>query len=293
MDEIIETYKKTIDDTLKDIYRILEHDLEYDIKIDKSEIPLQFKKVLDLSCENIVKKWSLGKKYVRTLFVKQAFPDYPKDILKLSLSIDVIINLLDDLLDEEIKEKDKALYIIELIRAFSIYSHHKFEENLQEAVSSYFNKIISIAVSENIYKELIEKEDKPENILAYSEKVYNCRSLDMDIFIEVPLLTLYGNLKKESTDKILKIGRVFRSLNLIKKDIIDIDHDRRNKIGTAMVLLFDKGSYYKDTVRKLSDIYMKKAELISVEPQLEKIRNNFYEMIKNEKKGIEEYLNRL
>ena len=99
MDEIIEVYKETIDETLDDIHRIL----EYDIGIDNFEIFAQFEKILETSCKNITEKWSLGKKYVRTLFAKQAFSNYPSNILKLSLSIDVIVNLLDDILDEEIE----------------------------------------------------------------------------------------------------------------------------------------------------------------------------------------------
>jgi len=289
MDEIIEVYTKTIDETLDDIHRIL----EYDIGIDNFEIFAQFKKILETSCKNITEKWSLGKKYVRTLFAKQAFSNYPSNILKLSLSIDVIVNLLDDILDEEINKQDKILYVVELVRALAVYNCQKYEKNIQDSVANYFNKIIAIAVAENFYRNLIEKEDNTEKILDYSTKVYDCRSLDIDIFIEIPLLNLYDNLEKENIKNIIKIGRIFRALNLIKKDIGDIEHDRKNDIWTAVMLLQNKGNSFKDYIKDLLEIYSKKIETIIIDTQLKEIRDNFYEMIKNEEQNIENMLNKL
>ena len=288
MDKIIEVYKGTVNETLADIYRIL----KYDIEIGDSEIYAQFKKILNLSCENIIERWSLGKKYVRTLFAREAFPNYPDDILRLSLSIDVIVNLLDDVLDEEINKQDKILYIVELVRALALYNYQRFEKDIQNSVGNYFNKIISIAVAENFYRNLIEKEENPEKILDYSIKVYDCRSLDIDIFVEMPLLKLYAGLEKGAINKIIQIGRTFRALNLIKKDIVDIEHDRKNDIGTVVILLHDKGDSFKDYIKGLLETYSKKFDTIIVDNQLKEIRDNFYEMIKNEKQNIENMLNK-
>ena len=77
------------------------------------------KEILNLSSENVTKKWLSGKKYIRTDFVKKAFSKfYPYKQIDISILIDAMINILDDILDEELNLKEKALYVIEFLRIF-------------------------------------------------------------------------------------------------------------------------------------------------------------------------------
>ena len=46
----------------------------------------------------------------------------------MSLIIDTIINILDDILDENMETEEKAMYIVEFIRIFSLYNNIHFKK---------------------------------------------------------------------------------------------------------------------------------------------------------------------
>ena len=90
MKEVISIYKKSVDTNLKDIISILKK-----LDIRNPEVFLSCKKILNLSADNIINKWLSGRKYSRTVFVKQAFGKfYPKKYIEISISIDAMINIL-------------------------------------------------------------------------------------------------------------------------------------------------------------------------------------------------------
>src|SRR3989338_7771725 len=274
MEKIIKLYKETIRENIEDLEKILRND----IKVNNPAVNEQLIKLLNISCENLTSKWASGRKYVRTLYVKKAFSNYPENILKLSISIDAIINLLDDVLDEQMNKQTKTLYLVELIRIFSIYNYQKFNEKISNAIGNYFNKIISIAILEEIYKSLIKSESDFEKIIQYSVQIYDCRSLDIDIYTELPMIELDYN--KNDYDNILKISRIFRAVNLIKKDIGDIRHDKENETETVMTIFYDGGKI-ENEVKKILKIYKDLADEILLNEEIKEI-NNFYRMINEE-----------
>lgn len=226
---------------------------------------------------------------MRTFFVKKAFPEYPEDIIKISVSLDAIINLLDDILDEKMGKNLKSLYIVELIRIISIYNYQNLEKKYSETVGNYFNKIISIAILEDFYKDFIKKENDSKKILDLSIQIYNCRSLDMDIFTEIPLIRLYNKIDDDLL-KVIKVSRIFRALNLIKKDIKDAQHDKDNEVETVITLLYDSDDF-NNVVNKLIAHYKNTSDKIeSDKKDLSTIISNFKEMIKNETSEIQNLL---
>ena len=118
MKEVIRIYKKSVDKNLKDIRSILK-------KLDMND-PAVFaacKEALKASSTNVAKKWLSGRKYSRTVFVKQAFGKfYPKKYIEISISIDAMINILDDLIDEDVDNKEKTLFMFEFLRVYSLYN---------------------------------------------------------------------------------------------------------------------------------------------------------------------------
>lgn len=286
--KIQEIYQKTIKNNLKDIILILKK-----CNIKHSTINSSYRKILTSSCENLTDKWLSQRKYLRTLFVKEAFSEfYPKKYIEFSLSIDVIVNILDDLLDEKINDREKTLYIIEFLRIFSLYNRNQPKKSIQIAVMHYFNKLITLAIAENYYKNLIKKETKMEKIIKYSTESYNIRSLDIDIFNEIAFIDCKISYKKNEIIK--KIGKIFRAVNIIKKDIKDIEYDIKNNIETTITVMIKKKecnfrkfifvllNYYTNKANKANKIKLTK----SAEKNFTEPINNFYNMIKKDKEEI-------
>ena len=276
MEKIKKLYEETVNENIADLEKILKED----IGVNNPEIMKQITSLLNTSSQNLTAKWLSGRKYARTFFVKKAFPNYPSDIEKISISVDAIINLLDDILDEKMDRECKALYLVELIRILSIYNYQNFEKNIQNAIGNYFNKIISIAILEEVYKNLIKNNTAFNIISNLSIQIYDCRSLDMDIYVEIPFLKLYN--QNNEKNKIVKIARIFRALNLIKKDIDDIQHDKENNTETVITLISDKTNF-NDFIINFIEHYKSEAKKInSNNSDFKIIIKNFNDMIENE-----------
>jgi hypothetical protein len=203
----------------------------------------------------ILGKWKKREKYIRTEFVATAFDsDYPREVLGISVAIDAMINILDDLLDEDVAKKAKTLYILEYLRIFSLYSKTKPNPFIQECMFNYFNKLIMLAVFEGNVLKKVKEEKQTSKIIRYASKLLMIRAYDIDIFVEVVLDSL--DIKKDRED-ILDIARAFRAINILKKDVIDIPYDLSHRQETLMTYLSQrKGFEYSDFMKKLLDNFI-------------------------------------
>ena len=293
MQKIIKTYKEGLDKSLNEVNQLLEKK-----GMDDSGIKNYCDEILSLSCENIAKKWLAGRKYLRTLFVREAFASfYPEKNIKISIYTDTIVNILDDLLDEEINSEEKKLYILELLRVFSLYNYEHPSKEVQTYLGNYLNKLISLAIVEDHYKNLIDGEDEIKKIVSYSIKVLDCRSMDIDIFNEMAILYNYNNYNSIEEEKIKKIGRMFRAVNIMKKDIEDLDYDKETGQESMVSKIKDRGKidFYK-YVLAVSDYYLNEADKIRTmklaDAAYEVPVNNFYNMIGRDKNKIIELVKR-
>lgn len=285
MEEIKKVYRESVKENLLELDKILN-----DIEIDNPKIRETVAEVLNKANEKILSKWDSGEKYVRTLFVKMAFPSYPKELLKISICIDATINILDDLLDEKLDSNVKALYIVELIRNLATHNAQNLKIEMREKISEYFNKIILIAIAEDIYRNLVKQQTDITKIKEYAIQIYDCRSLDMDIYVELPLLKIRKKNKDEDLYKVIKIARIFRALNLIKKDLKDIRHDLEQDNETIVTISKQK-KYLHILIPSLADHYLDLVSNISSRrDELGEIIINFKEMAYDEKNKIEEIL---
>jgi hypothetical protein len=279
-------YRESLNENLIEINQLLKEK-----KVSDQIITDRCKEVLSLSCENIVKKWKVGRKYLRTLFVKEAFAGfYPQRIIKTSIYIDAIINILDDLLDEKMNEKEKKFYVLEFLRVFSVYNYEYPQREIQACLGNYFNKLISLAVVEDYYEDLIENEKEINKIAGYSIEVLNCRSMDIDIFNELVILSsnCYSHKEKE---KIKELGRMFRAVNIMKKDIADIEYDRKTEQESVISKMAErKDCDFCKYVLFISNYYLSKAEKIKLKESTNKSYavpvSNFYNMIQRDKDKI-------
>jgi len=285
MKEIISIYKKSVDKNLKDISSILE---KLDIK--NPEVILSCKKILNLSADNVINKWLSGRKYSRTVFVKQAFGKfYPKKYLEISMSIDAMINILDDLIDEKVDDKEKTLFILEFLRVYSLYNSENPKGKIQIALGHDFNKLISIAISEGIYQKMIAKEKNIEKIIEYSVQIFGCRGTDINIFNEIALTDVKNN---NAAKKIKEIGRIFRAVNIFKKDIKDINYDKKMGMETIITIMSSRKDYnFLEYAEKLLDQFLEKAKRIKYSARSLNIRyktpiDNYYRMVGRDRAKI-------
>lgn len=248
-----------------------------------------FNKILQTSKNELVEKWRSGKKYLRTLTAIKAFPDYSLDSLYLSISIDAIINILDDLLDENLEKRAKNFYIVEIIRTLANYHYQKSNEALRRCIGNYFNKCIMIALLEKHFYDLLRNKNGDDYLLKYPTYIYDIRSLDIDVFIEIPLLDSNTIQFKED---IIKVARTYRALELIKKDILDVEHDIDNGIDTIFTILWNHKNDLLTSVSNLTELYLKRARNITCSGH-SKIIDNFILMSQNEAKDIKEHIKKI
>lgn len=283
MNEIISIYNDSVNNNLK----MIENIIRSDIGLGDPHLMELFKETLQTSKNELVKKWRTGKKYLRTLAAVKAFPDYPVDSLKISISIDAIINILDDLLDEKLEKRAKNYYIVEIIRTLANYHYQNNDEIIRLCIGNYFNKCMTIAILEKHFYDLVRNENREDELLKYLTYVYDIRSLDIDVFIEIPLLE--SNIFHVKGD-VLKAARSYRALELIKKDFLDVEHDGDSGIDTLFTILWDREGALLASVSSLTDQYLERIRNITGSEDSNEIVKNFVVMSEVEAVEIGKYV---
>jgi hypothetical protein len=242
-------YFETVNESIDLLIDILEH-----ININNSTYKEELSDVLNASAQNIISKWKNHKKTLRTKVIYDIIPNYPEHLLKKSLLLDATVNILDDIYDETLTKEQTSIYIIELLRILSLFNQEDKFTSYSNEVSNYFNKLLCIATLEKIYKEKIEKSPTFDDVVKYSIECYNSKSMDIDIFIELPLLEM--GVDSDRIGELVSLINVYRALYIIFKDISDLEHDKKNDIKTPIVIISETFSEEKsDYIRSLVDHY--------------------------------------
>jgi hypothetical protein len=249
-----------------------------------------FSKVLQSSKNDLIEKWTSGKKYLRTLSVMKAFPEYPMNSLSISISLDAMINIFDDLFDENLEKDIKNFYLVEIFRMLANYHYQEFNENLKYYVGNYFNKIIMIALLEKHFYDLMMNDKEERHLLTNAAYVYDIRSLDIDIFVEIPLLAANTI---QSKDEILKVARIFRALELLKKDFLDVEYDLANGQETLFTMFWNRKIDLRNLISKLTDLYLERAKNIVCKECSKVTVDKFISMSESEAKRVKEYIENL
>lgn len=254
--KLILIYQKSVEENLRYISKILK-----DREIFSKGFISKYNSLLKDSAEAITDKWETGDKFLRTFFVLEAFSSfYPLSYLKMSLMQDAMVNILDDLLDEILTKKEKVLYILEYLRAYSIFMSSIKDSTLFTPVSGYFNKLITLAIAEGVYLNKIRMGKNEDKMMKFAIELLDLRSLDIDVFIEIALV---GSRLVEAGNLINEIGRNFRALNILKKDIKDITHDVLSNQETAVTIFNSMGrSLFKKYIFRILDHYEERKRMI-------------------------------
>jgi len=283
--DLIEIYKKEIDKNVSEIALYLTESGIYEEKV--MEI---YRKSLQLSSNNIASKWVSGGKYLRTEFALEAFGRcYPKSLVEFSLKVDAMINILDDLFDESLSKEEKGIYILEYLRVFSLFCLSKSNRKFNREIGRYFNKLITLALAEGFLLEKIKNTPNPGEVVEISEVLLKLRGYDIDIFVEI---ALSGSKDLKQSFGIKKTFRFFRAMNILKKDILDIKHDKKFKQETVVTYLLERDGFdFSNYIEKLTNsITVKAGEVLRVSDKSQKqpifVRENILAMIRRDKNTI-------
>jgi len=226
-----------------------------------------YRTVLMNSSDLIKRKWKSKRKYLRTAFVKQALGNsYPEKILKISLSVDSIINILDDLFDEKLDTVTKSLLIIEIGKLLGFLNRQEaFDKEIAKVFGGYLHKIVFMGITEKILKETLKGADG-KKFFEIAVPMYSVRSMDIDFFVQI------------ADEKLLRDARIFRVLNLIKKDVDDIHHDIESGNETPITMLYRKD---KKLLKKFIEKFLKRYSRY-----IHSMNSGFKRMCENETKNI-------
>ena len=250
---LIERYSTTLHKTQHQVTQIL-----CQMNIEKSIDSSTFNTMVTDATQKLIEKWKNQAKTLRTAMVYQVIPNYPDALLEPSLLLDAMINLLDDLYDEILSKDDLTHYVIEVLRILALFTPQKLTTHQQEHVTTYFTKILSIALLESIYIHKIHLASNSAEKIEYVIECYEIKSRDLDIFLELPLLEF--DIRPKILEKIVSFGHIYRALSIIIKDINDLDHDLKHHIKTPMVLLSqDTEKCFREQIDAVLNQYLQKS----------------------------------
>lgn len=282
--ELRQLYLSTIDNNLRIIGEIVG-----EVQISDSIPVEQFKNMLDRSSQSLVDKWKSGRKSLRTEIAVKVLPKYPSAVLKTSLMIDAIINLLDDNLDELMTKEERVLNIVELVRATAIFNQQPASNEIKQRISGYFNKVLCIGISEILYGGKIKASGDFSQQLQYLIQCYDCKSLVTDIFFELPLLELYGNDKR--IKDIVSLARIHRAVHQIKKDYRDLEWDIKNHTETPIIILSKKEGSVGQYMDAMMEHYEKESRKFEPAHFSEGFRTTIERLMESISEEVDEYRN--
>ncbi len=286
---IIKKYEKSVSTNLSDIKKIL------GVRTQKFNNISDYRNLLITSSKSMVIKWKSNKKYLRTEFVLRAFVElYPVKLIEQSIMVDAMINILDDLLDSNLDKQDKMLYILEYLRVFSIYNFSLPSLRVQKVMGNYFDKLITLAVAEFNYQEEIVNENIFDKKIQLSTELLLMRAMDIDVFVQIPLTK--ENLDIE-TNTISAASKVFRAGNILKKDLLDIDIDKKQGQATLITYIYDKHTRdmkgYIHGILGLLESRMDSIIKRGINRRSKTIRDNFRNMFIEQKDEIDKIITKL
>lgn len=259
---------------MKDV--ILQAEKYWNLDVESSTVGKYFVDLPDM--------WRRGKKSCRSAVTVPLFEIIQGDRIPIELentliSFDVKIGTFDELLDRNNLDSSTKgnLIMSNLISDLNLLKlAGEKNEELVEAVKKYIVNIMQIPIAENVnYGNFLEAESEDKE-LKFAELSYNQRARDIEIFYD--LLDIY--LEKLDYDRETTKEQVlaYRKLELLEKDLSDLESDIRNDEKKIPVALKEK---YDDS------------EVIS--RKINKLRERLYNSVdwKNNNKDVELYFKRL
>lgn len=227
-------------------------------------------------------KFSSGRKSFRTGYAQDAFGKYyPREAYPYSWVIDIYTAAMDDLYDDSnAPDLERKLNVLGSNK--SVIAMLSWPEILRNEAILHLQKMLIIGLGEAENTMKLKTVSEESEAIDIAKKCYFIRAIDMDFAVRIP--SIYLNLSSEEIESIENSGRCFRAVNLCKKDINDVDHDRKHETETPITIFLDKefeidelkSSLLNDSLGVLEEIIENAENEI-----VEYVSKNFYRMCKD------------
>ncbi|MHA1795897.1 MAG: hypothetical protein ACTSUK_07285, partial [Promethearchaeota archaeon] len=274
MNDLFRIYRETVFESSTEISKI-QKELQTSIPLNEIDDMVKY------SSEKLISLWQSGRKVNRTSFALRVIPDFPNELLKISLLLDAIVNLFDDLIDEKMDKAQQQITLLELIRVLSQFECASLPVIIRERIAFFLNKGIVIAISENTFLSRLAQIQDFDEQLKSGIQIYDCRSIDIDIFLGIPLLWKDENFEIKP---ILTLARNYRALSLLQKDLHDLSYDNINGSHTPISIISAKmnGNGLNNYVHKWATYYFDKCKnMKKIDSFRNRIMNNLIKESEN------------
>ena len=248
LERIVSSFEKNMEDVIRQAEKY------WNLDIERSTLSKYFVDLPDM--------WRRGEKSCRSAVTVPLFEIIQGDRIPIELentliSFDVKICTFDELLDRNnLDSSTKGNLIMSNLTSDINLLKLAGEKNeeLVEAVKKYIVNIMQIPIAENVnYGNFLEAESEDKE-LKFAELSYNQRARDIEIFYD--LLDIY--LEKLDYDRETTKEQVlaYRKLELLEKDLSDLESDIRNdekKIPVALQEKYDDSGVISRKINKLRE----------------------------------------
>ena len=194
--------------------------------------------VLGIGDELLENKEKSGRKRSRTDIVRRAFAHlYPENVESFSRLIDRFTDICDDLHDDHsMKIQEKQILIASVAHNLWEILESKSRERFEE-LALHLRRMIYIQAAEHELLEALKQTSGLSRLEEILLKNYLVRSMVLDVFTRVAAIDRVGY----TPEALVKAGRLYLAVDLLNKDIRDIEHDRENGTLSPILILQDKG----------------------------------------------------
>lgn len=230
-----------------------------------------------LSISNKWEDKKIGKEFIRrkvvrsttTIPIVEEFSGkkIPTELKKVLVTLDAVINATDDLIDTKnisIQEKVSSAivmhfgnllsqkFLFQLVKSPSYISTPSRKlldiitlgqfrrlskiEDVNPILYSYLLNISQIpSIEKQTYEKILNSSVSEENIIDVSVRCYLWRGRDVDAYLDIA--SMWMGIDTENHERLKKLTRSYRAIQLLNKDREDLDYDIENETKTPLTAL--------------------------------------------------------
>ncbi len=263
--------------TLQNLIKEIERDFEkslYIVDLEKtfppSKVFLEYMRLLTNSKRKKTLRTELVNLYLKEL-KKEALRE---DEIKPLLLVDIMIGATDDLIDninDKLQTYKNAVLILFSTAYFgeNLFNYTKKANKILTALKNYLITVSQIPIVENYWSKKIEKTSNTEKIKEILIKSYEFRAKDIDFFADT--CQIFEKCNSKDRENL----RTLRALQLVLKDLYDLDWDIKNKTKIPLVATYLKlknPQAFNKIVKEIKTTFLENLYRNGIQPSnLEKI----------------------
>jgi|GEM_PF-2146786 hypothetical protein len=211
-------------------------------------LPIEDTQRLDDVLRGCITDWENERKSLRTTAVVNALGHavdgtVPTVCLDVLVSLDAVINVLDDIIDDSAPSKaDKIGYTANAAFATTLLYGSLPDSVRERATEQLFEYLTQLFQTPRVESELLagmQRKTSREDQVAVATEIYQYRGLDIDAFVELALLLYTDSTQSDMEPSVRQALHedlvTYRARRLLFKDVYDIQRDYRDDDVTPVL----------------------------------------------------------